>query len=210
MYKRFFTLLVILVAFPVLADAPRYLPGIQYQLVQPPQPVSSTSDQVEVVEFLWYGCETCFLIQDGIARWVASQGGKIKYVRLPAVTDAGMVLLARAFYAADTLGVHEQIDGPLFTAIHRYQRRFDSESSVVEFFNEHGVPRERAREAMRSGTTAAKVRHAQLMARRYGIRGAPTLVVAGKYRVDPSLVHSVDELIDVVDFLVQSERTGPH
>ena len=125
MYKRFFTLLVILVAFPVLADAPRYLPGIQYQLVQPPQPVSSTSDQVEVVEFLWYGCETCFLIQDGIARWVASQGGKIKYVRLPAVTDAGMVLLARAFYAADTLGVHEQIDGPLFTAIHRYQRPRD-------------------------------------------------------------------------------------
>ena len=210
MYKRFFTLLVILVAFPVLADAPRYLPGIQYQLVQPPQPVSSTSDQVEVVEFLWYGCETCFLIQEGIARWIALQGGKVKYVRLPAVTDAGMVLLARAFYAADALGVHEQIDGPLFTAIHRYQRRLDSESSVVEFFSEHGVPRDRARDAMHSGTTAAKVRHAQLMARRYGIRGAPTLTVAGKSRVDPSMVHGVDEMIDVVDFLVQSERTGSH
>lgn len=210
MLKRFFTLLLILVAFQVHADAPRYLPGIQYELVQPPQPVSSAPDQVEVVEFLWYGCETCFMIQDGIARWVASQGSKIKYVRLPAVTDAGMVLLARAFYAADALDAHASIDAPMFTAIHRYQRRFDSESSVVDFFSEHGVPRERAREAMRSGTTAAKVRHAQLMARRYGIRGAPTLIVAGKYRVDPSLVHSADELIDVVDFLVQSESAGSH
>ena len=37
----------------------------------------------------------------------------------------------------------------------------------------------------------------------YGVEGTPTLIVAGKYRVNNSSVRSVDELIDLVLYLVK-------
>ncbi len=53
--------------------------------------------------------------------------------------------------------------------------------------------------------TADKVRDAKLMNRRYDVQGAPTIVVNGRYRVDPTMVASPEAMIEEVNFLVERE-----
>ncbi|HHH36576.1 MAG TPA: thiol:disulfide interchange protein DsbA/DsbL [Gammaproteobacteria bacterium] len=176
--------------------------GVHYQRIDPPQPVQG-GEGVDVVELLWYGCRTCFILQPALARWRSRHEGEIHYRRMAAITHGGMTLLARAFYAARALGVEEQIHGPLFTAIHRHHRRLEDEAALEEFFAEQGVEPAAFRRALNSRFVARKLRQARIMSRRYGIRGAPTLVVAGRYRVDPSMVHSPEEMMAVLDHLLR-------
>lgn len=195
-------LLLLLAAVPLQAAPPAaFQAGVHYQLLDPPQPVQEGGG-VEVLELLWYGCRTCFILQPELERWRAAHRQEIHYRRMPAITNEHMILLARAFYAAQALGMQDRIHDALFTAIHRHRRRLDSEAALAEFFAEHGVERSAFLNAFRSNFTARKVRQARIMSKRYGIQGAPSLIIAGRYRVDPSMVHSVDEMMAVLDFLL--------
>jgi thiol:disulfide interchange protein DsbA len=47
--------------------------GREYLELSPPRPVSTT-EQVEVIEFFYYGCPVCYEAQPHIARWLARVG----------------------------------------------------------------------------------------------------------------------------------------
>jgi len=190
----------------VTAAPQQFREGTQYQLITPAQP-HKANNKVEVTEFLWYGCETCFVIQPYLERWKSANNNLIEYQRMPAITNEGMIILARAFYTAEALGIVEKIHRPLFEAIHRHRRRLDTEEALAEFFKEHGVGEKDFRHAFRSSFVAGKVRKAKTLGSRYEIAGAPTIVINGKYRVDSSMVTSPEELIAVVDFLVKEEMS---
>jgi len=168
---------------------------------------SYQGDKVEVMELLWYGCQTCYVIQGNLESWVESAGSAIKYRRIPAVVNDEMILLARAFYAAEALGVMSQIHKPLFSAVHESKRQLLTEEAVAEFFDEQGVTKKDFTRALHSAYVNGKIRRSRIMSHRYGIQGAPTIIIDSKYLVDPSLVRSPEELIDVVDFLVNKVRT---
>ena len=185
-----------------------FQPGVHYQLVDPPQPTQDGRG-VEVVELLWYGCRTCYVLQPELERWRAAQAARIHYRRMAAITNEGMIILARAFYAAEALGIEDRLRPLLFAAIHRHRRPLQGEAALVEFFVEQGVEPGAARTALRSKYTVRKVRQARILSKRYGIQGAPSFIVAGRYRVDPSMVHSARELLAVLDFLVDKAASPP-
>ncbi len=163
-------------------------------------------EKVEVLELLWYGCQTCYVIQEGLENWIAGNGKAINYRRMPAVVHDNMMLLARAFYAAEVLGVMSKIHKPLFSAIHESRRQLITEEAVADFFAEQGVAEKDFTRALNSAYVNGKIRRSRIMSRRYGIQGSPSIIVDGRYLVDPSLVRSPEEFIDVVDFLVHKVR----
>ncbi len=178
-----------------------FMAGVHYQLVTPPQPTRG-GERVEVVELLWFGCRTCLAIQPQLRRWRERNQAVIHYRRMPAITNEDMTFFAQVFYAAQALGVLDDIHDDLYTAIHRQHRRLDDEQALADFLIEQGVDPQAFRTAMRSSFTARKVRQARIMSRRYGIRGAPTIIVEGRYRVDPGMVRNVGEMMAVLDFLL--------
>jgi protein dithiol oxidoreductase (disulfide-forming) len=179
--------------------------GINYKLIEPPQPVDAAAGTVEVIEFLWYDCQTCFVVQPALERWLAERRNVVTFRRMPAVVGGHMVFHARTFFAAETLGVLDRVHMPIYTALHRHGRKLDEEALMAEFFTEHGVDRTRFLTAFRSSAAATRVRNAQLMSRRFEIQGAPSFVVNGKYRVDATMVRNAESLLQVVDFLVEKE-----
>ena len=202
--SRLILLLLVFFSANVTAAPEQFREGMHYQLITPSQPHKS-DNKVEVIEFLWYGCESCYVIQSGLERWKSANNNLIDYQRMPAITNDDMTLMARAFYTAEVLGIVNKIHRPLFEAIHRYRRQLKTEQDLADFFNEHGVSEKDFREAFSSSYVAGKVRKAKTIGSRYGIAGAPTIVINGKYRVDSSMVTSPDELIAVIDFLVKKE-----
>lgn len=200
-------LLFVYLAASLAAAPQQFREGVHYQLITPAQP-RTPSAKVEVIEFLWYGCQTCFVIQPNLERWASDRKDAIDYQRVPAITNDGMILLARAFYTAEVLNIIDKIHPSLFNAIHKHRRKLDSEQALAGFFEEHGVNAKDFLQAFRSSYVAAKIKKARTMGNRYGIVGAPTITVNGKYRVDSSMVTSPEELTAVIDFLVNKEATA--
>ncbi len=163
--------------------------------------------QVEVLELLWYGCQTCYLVQSAFEQWSASAGSTIKYQRMPAVTQDDMILLARTYYAAEVLNVLPKTHQPLFTAIHDARRKMQSETDVIEFFEEQGVAAKDFTQALNSNYVNGKLRRARIMSERFGIQGVPSVIVDGKYLVDASMVRSPAEFVEVIDYLVNKVKT---
>lgn len=201
-----FALLFVFYSVSTQAAGTGVIPGTNYKELTEPQPVEAAPGTVEVIEFLWYDCQTCFVVEPALERWVARRSGDVTFRRMPAVVGGHMVYFARAFFTAEALGVLDSIHVPLYTAVHRHGRSLAKEEELAAFFAEHGVERSRFFSVFRSSATAAKVRNAQVMSRRYDLAGAPTFVVNGRYRVDPSMAANAEALLQAVDFLVDREK----
>lgn len=202
---RLIVLFAVLLLSVQVHAAGGFTAGMNYQKIEPPQPVDAAPGKVEVIEFMWYDCQTCFVVQPALERWLAERGNVVTFRRMPAVVGGHMVFYARAFFAAEALGILDRVHMPIYTALHRHGRQLDDEALMADFFAEHGVDRTRFLTAFRGSATASRVRNAQLMTRRLEIQGAPSFVINGKYRVDATMVRNAESLIQVVDHLVDQE-----
>lgn len=215
--SSFFTcvlLLFVCVLSPEVASAQvagagtpaRYISGKHYQPVTPPQPVA-TPGKHEVIEVFWYGCPHCYDFEPYIERWQAAKPPDVEFRRLPAVFRKEWRVHAQAYYAAEALGVLDEVHVALFKAMHAEKRRLDDETSLAAFFAEHGVKPEDFKGAFNSFAVESKVQQAMQLVPKYGITGVPAVVVDGKYLTSASMAGSYDELLKVIDFLLDLERT---
>ena len=58
-----------LVALGTPAVAQPLVPGKDYRLLQPAQPVDNPK-RIEVIEFFWYGCPHCADLQPALKAWM--------------------------------------------------------------------------------------------------------------------------------------------
>jgi len=174
--------------------------GIEYRRLSNPLPMVR-KDGAEVLELFWYGCPHCHQLEPMLESWHA-RNRKTALRRLPAVLGDSWAIHARAYYAAESLGVLQRFHQALFDAIHVAGKRFNDEASLTAFAASRGVDAGRFRQAMRSFAVDARVRQAADTARHVGLDGVPALVVNGRYLTSPTLTGSRQRTLDVLDFLV--------
>jgi thiol:disulfide interchange protein DsbA len=181
--------------------------GIDYTRLAQPQP-TETGNKVEVLEFFWYGCPHCFHLEPLLQKWATNKPANAELRRMPAVLGPNWEPDARAFFAAELLGVQDKLHEPLFRAIHVDKRRIMDEDQLVAFAAEQGINADAFRKAYESFYVNMKVRRAAELERRYGIDGVPSIVVNGKYRTSASQTGSNEKLIEVINYLVKKESGG--
>ncbi|MBI1194798.1 MAG: thioredoxin domain-containing protein [Gammaproteobacteria bacterium] len=199
-------LVCLLVGAPAQASRPAYRMGVHYDLIEPRQVSQASHGKVEVIEWFWYGCRNCYAIQKALGDWLDAHRDEVVYIRRPAVTEDDMIPLARVYYTAEALGVADRTHIQMFTALHAFRRKLDSEQSLQGFFADYGVSADAFSRAYHSARIDDDVRKARIMSKRYGLKGVPTLTVNGRYRVDAGHVSGVPQLIDVLDYLVALEK----
>lgn len=180
--------------------------GIDYTVLTPPQP-TETGDKIEVVELFWYGCPHCVQLEPFIEKWLRHKPGNVEFRRMATALGPNWEPHARAFYAAELLGVTDKLHQPLFDAMHVEKRKLMDEDALVAFAAEQGIDAEKFREAYDSFYVNTKVRRSAEMARRYGVDGVPSLVVNGKYRTSPSQTGGNAKMMEVLDYLIQQEES---
>lgn len=179
--------------------------GATYELLSPPQPTQSDG-KIEVVEMFWYGCPHCYHFEPALEAWLKHKPDDVMFRRVPALFNEQWVVHARAYYAAEALGVLEKLHQPLFDAIHKDGKHIMDEESIIKFAASQGIDEQQFREAYDSFGVDKKVRQAMMATRDYGITGVPSLIVNGKYRTSPSLAGGTDNVLKVIDTLVAKER----
>jgi len=189
------------------AKAVTFEEGVHYVELFQPLMVDSPADKIEVAEFFWYGCPHCFNLEPALQKWKKSAPEDVHVVSIPAVMNPRWGVHAKAFYAAEAMGILDEIHEPLFQAIHEQGRRLFSEEALLRFFGSRGIDVAKFKAAMESMAVATKLKRADKLGKEANLTGVPALIVAGRYRVLTGGVHSYEEMFQVVDFLVDKERS---
>ncbi len=173
-----------------------------------PVPVQTQDkEKIEVVEIFSYGCVHCYNFDPQVEQWRSRQDDDIGFRRIPAVFSQAWEPLARAFYAAQVLGVSEKVHMPIFAAIHQAGINLQTAAQMARLFsNSAGIDEAEFISVFNSFGVRSQVQQAGADSRMYRITGVPTLVVAGKYVVDGVMAGNNTRMLQVVDFLVQQER----
>ena len=206
MHKRFFGPLMGVLAAALLfsANAGAFDEGIDYKTLSQPQ-ATETGDKIEVLELFWYGCPHCYHLEPKLKSWLEAKPDYVEFRRMPVVMGSGWVNHGRAFFAAEMMGVLEQVHEPFFKALHDEKRRLSDEKSIADWMAKQGVDRDEFLKAYRSFVVDMKVRRATQFGQRLGLEGVPAFVVNGKYTTSPTQTASVERALQVVAYLAAIE-----
>lgn len=202
-------LLALVLSGVAQAAAPAFKQGLQYTLITP-QPPQREGQEVEVIEFFWYGCPHCNSLEPYMERWAEKKPDYVRFVRMPAPFSGPAMLHAKAFYALQVMGEGERLHPLFFEAMHVKNLKLDSVDALVDFVAGHGVDGAKFRQALDSFAVQTQLNRASVLAKRYGIRGVPALVVDGRYKSGKGFT-SYGEFTELVDYLAAKtlqERQG--
>jgi thiol:disulfide interchange protein DsbA len=161
----------------------------------------AAGDQVEVIEFFWYGCPHCRDFEPTMLSWAAELPDNVTLVQMPVMFGGPADLHAQMYYALEGMGELERLHGKIFDAMHVDKRDLKTRAAVDAFLEENGVDMAQFDEAMGSFAVAAKANRARALMRRYGVRSVPSLVVDGRYRTGTGF-NSYEEITEVIDHVV--------
>ena len=204
--KKTLMVFTLLIFFTGIGNAETYVEGKHYKRVDVPKIIDG--DNVEVIEFFWYGCPHCYAFEPYINKWKQNKPSNVEFVRVPATFQPLWQLHARAYYALQMLGQGEKIHSKFFSEIHNNKNYMKTLDSLTVFVQDYGVQRSEFIDAMNSFTVETNVRKAQKLVTDYKLSGVPAIAVNGKYLVSASMAGSYDNMIKIMNYLVEKETAA--
>ena len=194
------------------AKAPPPVLGTDYVEIPNGQPFEPADGRIEVAEIFGYVCPFCAAVQPTVSAMKAKFPPDVRMVYVPAAFGAMWDNYAKAFYAAEAMGLVEKTHDAMFRAIHidqtlKGERGMDKPEEIAAFYANYGANPAQFLNSMQSFAVATKMNRArQYMTEAFANgdqMGTPAFVVAGKYRVKGK---SVDDMFRIINQLIVAER----
>jgi thiol:disulfide interchange protein DsbA len=177
---------------------------VDYVLIAP-QP-GAGGDRIEVIEFFYYGCDSCYRFEPNLAGWHKKLGPDVSFRRVPALRRMDWVPLTRLYFALEEAGALDRLHGEVYKAIHEKNINLGDPSEVFRWAESNGLDRASFGNILNSDGTSAKVQKARDTTIAYGIRATPSMVVDGRYLTSGGMLGTLDALLPVVDGLIDKAR----
>lgn len=187
------------------APAP-YTEGTEYVTLPAPAQRYSSDGKVEVVEIFSYGCIHCAHFAPIAEQMRKQLPAGVVFKLLPAAFNDQWVPFARAFYAAQKLGVLNQTHLALFQAKFGDHYPISSLDELADFYQRNGVDRAKFLSIASSDEVTAQIKRDMAFVQKWQIDGTPTIVVDGKYR--SNTVKTLDQLAALTQWLAKRELNG--
>lgn len=194
--RKIFVALLFLCGFgQALAAEPAFVEGRDYKVLAQALPTGVAP----VTMFFYYGCRACYQLSEPVAGW--GQEKKIRVGLVPAHSETGLVDAARLYH---TLGVLNQLQHYRGGYVLFQSERHEAEGvdRVNEFLDEIGQDREQFWAAWKSEAVDQRLAGSLQLTRLAGIASTPAFVVHGRYKVELSVIESVDGLFELLEYLV--------
>ncbi|HTE42496.1 MAG TPA: thiol:disulfide interchange protein DsbA/DsbL [Steroidobacteraceae bacterium] len=183
--------------------------GPGYIALSPAQATNSAPGKVEVVEVFSYGCIHCAQFQPFVDSWHKrpnTNKSVVDFKYVPATFNDLYKVLARGFYAAESMGAVANTHQKVFNALFVENKRVQKIDDLANLYASFGLNRGEFLKAANGFYVESQLRRADELMRAYRIDGTPTIVVAGKYKVTAESAGGQDKVFAVVDQLVMKER----
>ena len=199
--------------------------GKHYFAVQPALRTAAAG-KVEVTEVFSYGCPACNQFDPIAGRLKASLPANATLAYVPASFNASeqWPMFQRAFLAAQAMGIAERTHTAMFNAIwttgelavvdlqtNRLKKPPPTLDGVAKFYaRTAGVKAEDFLATAKSFSVELNIKRADDWVRAGHVDQTPTIVVNGKYRLTVSSAGGVNEMFELVNWLVAKENAAGH
>lgn len=191
------------------APAPAALvEGKDYEVIEAPSPFAPLAGKIEVAEVFGYTCPHCAHFEPILDAWAKKLPKDVRFTAIPAVFGGYWDSYARAYYAADQLGVAKRSHGAMFKALHEagtLPMQNVSPEELAGFYKDYGVTEAQYTAALKSEAVTQKLAVAKAFAQRVKVEGTPSLIINGKYRVKGT---SFENMLRNADALIARERSA--
>ena len=157
--------------------------NVDYQIIDPPQQLTSEPGKVEIAVVFSYTCIHCARLDPFLTPWEKTLPAQATLIQVP-MANGPFEPIARGFYAAQAMDVLDQTHAEMFKALAEQQRLGAGKlDDVAKVYAGLGVDADALKATATSFAVNAKIKRNQNTVLRWGIEGTPSIVVAGKYRV---------------------------
>jgi len=186
--------------------------NVDYTILATPRPVySPVKGKIEVAEVFSYACGACASANASVSAWNKTKAPDVNFVYVHSVVQGGpWERFARGFFAADTKKILGRSHDAVFQAVFVDQSLSHSASleDIAKFYSKFGVTSTQMLAIMNSPSVNAKLNRSKQFSLRTGANTTPTIIVAGKYKVNATREGGFPGMMKTVDFLVAKERAA--
>lgn len=194
--------MLLCVGFGAMAETPVFEEGKDYTVLAEPLPVGVAP----VTMFFYYGCRTCYQLAEPIAGWSAEM--KIPVGLVPAHTENGLVDAARLYHTLGVLGQLKHYRSG-YVLFQDQKSKTQGVDRINEFLDEIGQDHAQFWAAWESDAVNQRLAGSLELTRLAGIASTPAFVVHGRYKVELSVINSVDRLFQLLEYLVKEKAPAP-
>ncbi len=212
---RLITRLLLLLALTPLAACAAEAPantalvaGEDYIEIPGGQPWQPLDGKVEVVELFGYTCPHCAHFEPMLENWLPKQPSYVRLTPVPGAFGGPWDAFARAYFAADDLGVAKRSHMAMFQAIHdKHSMPIQNVApeELATFYADYGVKPDRFIAVLKGDKVEQQVKAARDFALRSHVLGTPSLIVNGRYMVRGK---NFDDLLRVTSIMVRQLHDG--
>ena len=182
-----------------------YRDGVDFQTLARPVATDDPS-KIELAEIYWYGCIHCYNFEPYLNEFVAELPEDVDVVLVPAAWNDLAALHAKIYYAAEALGITDEIHEEVFDAMNKDRKTLATEQSIFNLMEDLGQNKVAFQRAFNSFGVSSQITQAKARISAYGVRGTPELVVNGKYRIASTMAGSQPRMLLVAGALIKRER----
>ena len=194
----------ILLAPVFAAVAAEPMEDVDYVLIAP-QP-ATIPGKIEVIEFFYYGCESCNRLEPRLQSWLKSLPSDVSFRRIPALRRTAWVPLTRVYFALEQLGEIERLHEKVYQAAHEDGLNLGNSSELYKWAQKVGLDRSKLEQLLDSDLISAQVQRARDATEAYGITATPSFVVDGRYMTSGGMAGSLEALLPIVEGLIDKAR----
>ena len=165
---------------------------------------------MQLEEAFSYLCTHCYTFEPYVASWKQRKPENVKFRRIPVVFGrSSWELYARGYVTAEMMNVPAEAHTALMDRIWKEKAIIRNLDELATFYSQFGLDKEKFISTSRSFAVDGMLRKDQSLFRTYGIRGTPSVVLNGKYRIAGSAaVGNYDVMFDIVDYLIELETSA--
>jgi thiol:disulfide interchange protein DsbA len=189
---RAFLLMCVTAVVSSAALAQPYQEGQHYDAIDAAS--NMPDDKVVVTEAFAYPCPACRNFLPVITAWAEQAPDYVEVEKLPVALRPSWAPFARAYYTAQVMDLGPEAHEKTFKALHDERQRITFGVDAGEFV-----------EMSESFAVESQMGRNRTEVRRFGIRGTPSVIVQGKYRMKLRAFDSYQEMMRAVDVLVARE-----
>jgi thiol:disulfide interchange protein DsbA len=179
--------------------------GRDYTVLKHPKTTDS-GNNIEVIEFFWYGCPHCNELHPYIKAWLKDKPKDVSFRYIPAVFRPNWIPGAKIFYALDALGEREKLHDKVYDAIHRDGIDLTKDDVLFNWIAKQGLDRQKFIDAYNSFSVQNQVSRATHLSKDYGLSGVPSVVVDGKYLTSGRMGGTPQDTINTATALIEKVR----
>ena len=188
--------------------APEPRIGTDYEAIAMPQPTWGAADgRIELAEVFSYQCVHCAEFQPLVTKYTSKLPADVRWEYVPAAFGGTWNEFARAYFAADVMGVQKRTHDAVFNGMFIDKKiKTGTPEEIADLYAGLGVDRAKFVATMNSFGVTAKLNRAKQFGLRTGVTATPTLIINGKWRLNVTTDRGFKGMLETANFLIQKER----